>query len=269
MKRRSGLTVLELLLIVVVVGIIAAVVMPLLMTTRCPAPMASHCQSNMNQIGKAMKMYLSDWDDIYPPNRTMRRGVSVLSPDVRLSEYDEDSDGVRGRYRYGVNWVEALQPYVAKVTDGEAVEAWRCPAASRHRATGAGPNARVSYAFNANLVERSEGWILNAGNLMMIRELDRLYDAVLRPVSPSQTSKDAPRYAFLQEKDVDASPDECKLHGEGSYILFADGHVKTFSIAYFPDKCEWDKKTRQWYNYVNLPSPDPRNKYIAVSLPQE
>jgi prepilin-type processing-associated H-X9-DG protein len=52
-----------------------------------------------------------------------------------------------------------------------------------------------------------------------------------------------------------ATEEACKLHGDGSYIVFADGHVRFFTIDYYPKYADitavrsWDAETQQWWNY--------------------
>ena len=46
-----------------------------------------------------------------------------------------------------------------------------------------------------------------------------------------------------------------KIHGTGSHILFADGHVKLFDVSYYPEipqQCTTtgDPRKGQWFNYV-------------------
>lgn len=65
----------KLLLAVVLISIAA---IPACMPTQVPARLAGS-QSNLVQIGKAMKMYASDWDDRLPP----MRNTAVLKKAVR------------------------------------------------------------------------------------------------------------------------------------------------------------------------------------------
>jgi prepilin-type N-terminal cleavage/methylation domain-containing protein/prepilin-type processing-associated H-X9-DG protein len=272
MKDKKGFTLIELLVVIAIIAILAAILFPVFVRAKAAAQ-ASHCQSNLNQIGKAMKMYLSDWEDTFPTNRMLIPPSTVgnVIPWVRLSNPAlTDSNNEPIRFQYGFNWVEGLYPYIEKVAEGDAASAWKCPTAKSSNAAAQGLFASTSYSFNANLVEMPEGVVKNAGNLMMCRELDRRYDAVLRPLYPTLTSAAGlPNDPFLGPEDATASMRGLKyqLHGDGSTILMADGHVKQFSISYFAkSQGEWDTESKQYYNWVNTsPLTDAKRLSIAIT----
>jgi prepilin-type N-terminal cleavage/methylation domain-containing protein/prepilin-type processing-associated H-X9-DG protein len=276
MKSRKGFTLIELLVVIAIIAILAAILFPVFVRAKAAA-MASHCQSNMNQIGKAMKMYLSDWEDTHPTNRPF---TPMSNPPVlwNINYYvpltdpnkTEASTGEAWRFQYGYSWVEGIYPYVEKVTEGDAASAWKCPAAKSAEFTGNGIQGKwpaVTYAFNRNLIEMPEGVVKNSGNLMMLRELDRKYNSVTRPLYECVASNQIPQDPFLGPED--GVKTKFKLHGDGSIILFADGHVKVFSTAYFTNskqgQSEWDAQNNQWYNWVSAPSSDAKNFSIAIS----
>jgi prepilin-type N-terminal cleavage/methylation domain-containing protein/prepilin-type processing-associated H-X9-DG protein len=265
MKNKKGFTLIELLVVIAIIAILAAILFPVFMRAK-QAAMASHCQSNMNQIGKSIKMYLSDWEDTYPTQRLNPPLGTFIAPQIALSDPSLIGAGNEPiRYQAGVNWVEALYPYMEKVVDGDTADAWKCPGARTQKV--GGNFAAVTYSFNANLIEMSEGVVKNAGNLLMLRELSAVYNSVLRPAAQTLSNAPAPSDVFLDGTEPGApTPVKYKTHGDGSIILFADGHVKNFPTSYYPLVCQWDTSTNQWYNYYgNVPSHDPRNQSIAVS----
>lgn len=120
----------------------------------------------------------------------------------------------------------------------------------------------------------------NNRNLMMLREVGRHTASMLRPSNPSNALPNGnpanpPLYPFLTEADL-VPPSEYLPHGNGSFIVFADGHVKHFTIDYYPPTYKitpaqcWDPGTQQWYNYywANPVTEDQKrkNKTIAISL---
>ena len=273
MKRKMGFTLIELLVVIAIIAILAAILFPVFAKARKSAQTAD-CQSNMKQIGSALKMYLSDWGDTYPTNRLT--GYTTISTDVPLSTPGQTvSGGAPLRFQYGVNWVEGLYNYVEQVSKTGA-SSWRCSAATNKQQP-VNSNAAITYAFNANLVEQPEGIIKGASNLMAVRELDRMYNSVLRPTNDSSCSSgNRPISPFLDTSDegiggINLRASEPKQHGNGSNILFADGHVKMYNVQYMPEQGDmlstncWDTETSQWYNF-NAQSSKPANMRRTIAI---
>jgi prepilin-type N-terminal cleavage/methylation domain-containing protein/prepilin-type processing-associated H-X9-DG protein len=64
--KRRGFTLIELLVVIAIIAILAAILFPVFAQAREKARQTS-CTSNLNQIGKALAMYVSDNDSTYPP----------------------------------------------------------------------------------------------------------------------------------------------------------------------------------------------------------
>src|SRR6202008_1566765 len=60
-----GFTLIELLVVIVIIAILAAILFPVFAQAREKARQTS-CLSNCKQWGTAIRMYLQDWDDLYP-----------------------------------------------------------------------------------------------------------------------------------------------------------------------------------------------------------
>jgi len=282
MKGRKGFTLIELLVVIAIIAILAAILFPVFAKAR-KAAQASNCQSNMKQIGNAVKMYLSDWEDTYPTNRQWSgANLGNLNATVALTplvngEVPVDTYGKPVRFAKGVNWVEALYPYVEAVTKStDPSSIWKCQASQAvtfpNPAT-ANNNPSVTYTFNMNLIEQGEGAVRNAANLLMIRETDRMVDAICRPSNVSADGATPPIRTFLIGTDDGygtSTPLTPKLHGNGSHILFADGHIKMFPNTYFAPNAQggqtpkWDNTLSQWYNSVNT-GPAPVWRAIAIT----
>jgi prepilin-type N-terminal cleavage/methylation domain-containing protein/prepilin-type processing-associated H-X9-DG protein len=61
-RHRNGFTLIELLVVIAIIAILAAILFPVFAQAREKARTAN-CQSNLNQIGKAMVMYTQDFDE--------------------------------------------------------------------------------------------------------------------------------------------------------------------------------------------------------------
>ena len=70
MKGRKGFTLIELLVVIAIIAVLAAILFPVFAKAR-KAAQAADCESNMMQIGRAIKLYLTDWKDTYPPNKDL------------------------------------------------------------------------------------------------------------------------------------------------------------------------------------------------------
>ena len=278
MKGRRGFTLIELLVVIAIIAILAAILFPVFARVRRTA-MNSDCQSNMKQIGSAFKMYLGDWKDAYPVQFITGTAASPPAVLVRLTPTSPpmfNPDGTPKRFYYGTNWIEALFPYMETISK-DSSGAWKCNAASELvDDTGgltAGGTAKVNYAMNMNLVGQPEGIIKTASNMLLVRETDRKVNSILRPLtvstatvpggSPFLSGSSAANggYTGTNSAKIDVQP---KQHGNGSNILFSDGHVKGFSADTLPQVPIYDTDDAQWYN-ATLAGPPVLRKAIAVS----
>jgi len=84
-ERRRGLpflhafTLIELLVVVAIIGVLAGMLLPALVTAREKGRQTT-CASNLRQLWLAVDMYASDWGEYYPPGK---EDVDVLAPNSR------------------------------------------------------------------------------------------------------------------------------------------------------------------------------------------
>ena len=279
----------DIIVSIVVIVLIALTLAPAIARMQRPYAEAK-CQSNMQRMAEAMSLYTADNNNRYPTNRKL---TGVMSYEVQLSA---PPPGTQVIFMYGINWVEALYPYIQKTAEKTGQD-WRtflrCPNASNVAygpTTSLKATAFVTYAFNGYLVEYSSLIVQNSEKVMMIRELDRKMNAEFRPYNDQMhhplsgagingirpaigSDDDKPMDPFLTTSDMQLTGKVLtnKLHANGSHILFADGHTKYFTSDYMPDNSyvttanSWDTATEQWYNFKPGESASEMQGTIAIT----
>lgn len=289
MKNRKGFTLIELLVVIAIIAILAAILFPVFAKAK-RAAQASNCEANMKQIGNSFKMYLTDWDETYPTNRLADKS---LATGVALSPLGTDGQGKPYRFYAGYRpWVECLYNYIEPVTaDDDYVSVWKCGTATSKRLVkygnferGISPAALASgtltYGMNYNLVEQPESSIKSASSMLLCREYDRMAAQGRTCANPNGTDppgdtflSDGADGLFLQwQSSSPANAPNVKLHGNGSHILFADGHVKLIDYLFFSgEKGSWQPVSQKdpadglYYNCINNANPDV-NRMIQITV---
>lgn len=268
MRSRRGFTLIELLVVIAIIAILAAILFPVFMRAK-RAAQTSTCQSNLKQIGIAIKQYLTDWDQTFMTNKPGNAAAPTKEVPLALpSELDGPTQKPLKFYVLNgvqqINWVGALYNHIEAVTTaGDASSVWKCPAATSDQYSATvnwKARAAVSYVINYNLLEQPESVVRYASTLMMVREFDRLLNASCRAgtagtnmgfLTGAGTNPSAP---FLTGSDAGQTGLQTNrfVHTIGSNVLFADGHVKTIAATAFQNaggtQYAWDGTQNTFMN---------------------
>jgi general secretion pathway protein G len=129
--RRSGFTLIELLVVIGILAVLAAILFPVFARARASARQ-TQCISNLKQLGQALEMYSSDYDELFPWARdaadmhapeiwsgfpewqallpTMPRVVDVLQPYTKNREVFHCSADTGYDYLEGTPYPVDAQP---------------------------------------------------------------------------------------------------------------------------------------------------------------
>jgi prepilin-type N-terminal cleavage/methylation domain-containing protein/prepilin-type processing-associated H-X9-DG protein len=201
MRRHSGFTLIELLVVIAIIAILAAILFPVFARAREKARQAT-CQSNLKQIGLAMEMYATDWEETYP---------------MVFTRYDPPSGS-----SYPTMWNKVLQPYVKNW------KIFRCPSfepgSYEDRPYGVGLNRRV-YGYNTTNST-------NPGPRTM---------ASIKMPAQKISVADSPSYIVADTMHPNSwDADIAERHNEMGNVLFCDGHVKTVNpTEYNTNEAYW------------------------------
>ena len=109
---RTGFTLIELLIVIAIMAIIAAILFPVFARAREKGRQA-RCLSNLRQIGQAMLMYASDYDDLFP--------FAVDFADQKAPQIWSAYPAFQALIPFMPLLPDALMPYIRNK------EIWHCP----------------------------------------------------------------------------------------------------------------------------------------------
>ena len=224
-SRRAAFTLVEVLVVLAIVGLLAAILLPALASTRRAAQRAT-CSSNLKQIGLAMSLYTQDWR-FYPRliNKTETPGFT--------------------------NWVSPLLRYT------KSTQVFECPAAepgvydiSQHVNAGAVNLFDGSYDFNNpySIFELKDGGsyedtilpdLLSPNFYRRPSSTILILDGDGNFINPGYQDPLFVGVEGLKKYGVDAP------HDEGCNVAFADGHVKWLSLESLTKRSLWTASGRE------------------------
>jgi prepilin-type N-terminal cleavage/methylation domain-containing protein len=116
--KKKAFTLIELLVVIAIIAILAAILFPVFAQAKVAAKKAVAI-SNQKQIGLAMLMYMSDYDDVYARNDGCK-DQSALNVDLNSNPFNPTGAGCTGGGPYydrmnHYSWQKWLMPYTKNV----------------------------------------------------------------------------------------------------------------------------------------------------------
>lgn len=130
MTRNKGFTILELLVVIAVVSVIAAILYPVFAQFNHTGDQRTTCLSNMKLLGTGLAMYVQDYDDTYPNHRFLPLGSQ------HRGDFEKNS------------WKSVLFPYIKNY------QSFDCPDNPSNKTASDDPEFNISYAANSALNPR-------------------------------------------------------------------------------------------------------------------
>lgn len=215
--RRAAFTLVELLVVIGIIALLAAILFPVFATVRGKARQTV-CISNLRQIGTAFQMYAQDFDGIVP--------FAKDASDAYVPQMWDEQPACRALLNVmpflhpGPNGAGALDPYI------RSQDIWRCPADTGfdfldNNDSCGGPcplaaRPTMFQAFGASYLYRTE---------LAFRRLNLDNVSVIAPdgstVGPSTIN-----VLFDGNGSWHGSPFSFGRGGLRYNVLFADGHAK-------------------------------------------
>lgn len=210
MKRRSyGFTLIELLVVIAIIAILAAILFPVFAQARGKARQTA-CLSNVKQLGMAVQMYGSDYDE----HMVYARSFGRIWSEVEKSW----GNGSQGERKDGVEMPDLLAPYTKNA------DIFFCPGVNRDMVWNLWNNSpKNTMSFRTAGTTYFYNWIAANGTCprtvkghlhifkMPLAQVHAPAEAMLMWDMPFYTLREVP-------------------HNEGVNAVFADGHAKFHRI---------------------------------------
>ncbi len=231
--KKKRFTLIELLVVIAIIAILAAMLLPALGKAREKGRSAS-CTSKLKEIGLALNVYTSDYDDILPTG-------GILS----------GAGGVTGSL--STSWAHSLIPYLGKQKSSyynSQSGPFGCPSQKQWVLASM---TYISYGYNSLLFPRynftrygttATVWVVKAGRV--VKPSDTLIVAEAWYGSTGTYTSGSIEYSkrSIGWYELDGVGRICYRHAHRANILLVDGHVAPMEpdlLSGSTSNCPWNR----------------------------
>lgn len=214
--KRSGFTLIEILVVIGIIALLAAILFPVLSRARESAR-AKSCMSNMQQLGLAFQQYTADYGRRYP-------GAGQYQKWGNGGHWVSGTDGTAlaniGDYKPIINASSPTGYNTANVENGALYRYVRSNGIYICPSNEDGSKKLSTYSMNCAIAGMNDVRLRTPSEIVLLVDEDKANDGFfyVPGTSPSATSTDS----------------LTQIHNGGGNILFTDGHVKFYPYNAYP-----------------------------------
>lgn len=199
MKPGRAFTLLELLVVVAIIGILAALLLPVLAAAKKRA-WTAQCDSNLHQIGLGLKMYADDHGELYPES-----GGTI--------QWDQKDSATTN-----FSWMQQIIGYT------QNTNVYHCPADDPAQVGFFNyfNGVRAAYVFTGGFAS------VNGKKIVYPDAFVLSGDTIGSTFTLDNADKDDYTYNCVGGDDNGTPSEEWQVHSKGQNILFEEGHVKFY-----------------------------------------
>jgi prepilin-type N-terminal cleavage/methylation domain-containing protein/prepilin-type processing-associated H-X9-DG protein len=204
-RTRPAFTLIELLVVIAIIAILAAILFPVFAQARAKARQSA-CLSNTKQLGMAVQMYTSDYDEQMVYARSFGRMWSLVEKYWGSGKQGERTDDME--------MPDLLMPYV------KSADVFFCPSVSRDMVWNLWNNSpKNTMSFRDAKTTYFNNWLSSQGTCP--KSVKGHFKQFMTPMAAIYAPAEAMvlwDMPFYYRKDVP--------HSEGVNAVFADSHAK-------------------------------------------